>query len=61
MRTPRSSVKRTDFAVPLVPAWTVENSLDNADAGRLLTQDCPTPLVDSPTGHYTNTGTQNYA
>ena len=36
--------------------WTVQNSLDNADAGRPLTQDCPAPLVDSPTEHYTNTG-----
>ena len=36
--------------------WTVQNSLDNADAGRPLAQDCPAQLVDSPTGHYTNTG-----
>ena len=39
--------------------WTVQNLLDNADAGRPLTQDCPAPLVDSPTGHYTNTGTHS--
>ena len=36
--------------------WTVQNSLDNADAGRPLAQDCPVPLIDSLTGHYTNTG-----
>ena len=36
--------------------WTVQNSLDNADAGRPLAQDCP---ADSPTGHYTNTGTHS--
>ena len=24
-----------------------------------LAQDCPAPLVDSPTGHYTNTGTHS--
>ena len=36
--------------------WTIQNSLDNADASRPLTQDCPALLIDSPTGHYTNTG-----
>ena len=36
--------------------WTVQNSLDNADAGRRLA-DCPAPLIDSQTGHCTNTGT----
>ena len=39
--------------------WTVQNSLDNADAGKPLAQDCPAPLVDSSTGHYTNTGTHS--
>ena len=51
MRTPHYSVKRIDFAVPLV-----QNSLDNADAGRPLAQDCPAPLVDSTNEYYTNTG-----
>ena len=36
--------------------WPVQNSLDNADAGRPFAQDCPAPLIDSPTGHHTNTG-----
>ena len=45
------------FAVP--STWTVQNSLSNADAGRSLTQYCPAPLIDSPTGHYTNTGTHS--
>ena len=39
--------------------WTVQNLLNNVDAGRTLAQDCPTPLVDSSTGHYTNTGTHS--
>ena len=39
--------------------WTIQNSLDNADAGRPLAQDCPAPPIDSPTGHYTNTGTHS--
>ena len=39
--------------------WTIQSSLDNADAGRPLAQDCPAPLIDSPTGHYTNTGTHS--
>ena len=34
----------------------LRNSLDNADAGRPLAQDCPAPLIDSPTGHYINIG-----
>ena len=37
----------------------VQNSLNNADAGRPLAQDCPAPLIDSPTGHYVNTGTHS--
>ena len=44
IRTPRYSAKRTAFAVPLVPAWTVQNLVDNADAVRPLAQDCPAPL-----------------
>ena len=55
MWTPRYSIKRTDFCGPARP-WTVQNSLDNADAGRPLAQDCPAALIDSPTGHYTITG-----
>ena len=55
MRRPHYSIKRTDFAVPLVRTWTVQNLLDNA--GRPLTQDCPASLIDSPTGHFINTGT----
>ena len=39
MQTPRYSIEQTDFAVPLVPAWTVQNSLDNVDAGRCPAQD----------------------
>ena len=56
MRTPHYSVKQIDFAVPLV-----QNSLDNADAGRPLAQDCPAPLIDSPTGHCTNTGMHSFS
>ena len=39
--------------------WTVQNSLDNADTGMPLTQDCPAPLIDSTTGHYNSTGTHS--
>ena len=52
------SIKRTNFCGP-ASTWTVQNSLNNADAGRPLAQDCPALLVDSPTGHYTNTGTHS--
>ena len=38
---------------------TVQNSLDNADACMPLMQDWPVPLIDSPTGHYNNTGTHS--
>ena len=34
--------------------WTIQNSLDNVDTGRPLAQDCRAPLIDSPTGYYTN-------
>ena len=44
MQTPHYSVKRTDFAVPVVHTWTVQSSLDNVDAGRTLAQDCLVPL-----------------
>ena len=59
MQTPRYSVKWTDFAVPLVPRLYKIHSI--ADAGRPHAQDCPAPLIDSPTGHYTNTGTHSYS
>ena len=49
VQTLHYSVKRTDFAVLLIPGL-YKNSLNNADAGRPLTQDCPAPLIDSPTG-----------
>ena len=39
--------------------WTVQKSLDNVHVGRSLTQDCPASLIDSQTGHYTNTGTHS--
>ena len=58
MRTPHHSIKWTDFCGP-TSTWTVQNSLDNVDAGMPLAQDCPAPLVDSPTGHYTNTGSHS--
>ena len=35
-----------------VTYWTVQNLLDRADTGMA-------PLVDSPTGHYTNTSTHS--
>ena len=36
--------------------WTVQSSLDNADAHMPFTQGCPSLLIDSPTGHYNSTG-----
>ena len=50
--------KADSFCCP-ASTWTVQNSLDNADAGRSLTQDYPAPLIDSPIGHYTNIGTHS--
>ena len=58
MRTPRYSIKADRFCGP-TSTWTVQNSLNNADAGRPLAQDCLALLIDSPTGHYTNTGTHS--
>ena len=55
MWTPHYSIKQTDFCGPARP-WTVQTSVDNADAGSLFAHDCPTALIDSPTGHYTITG-----
>ena len=57
MQTPRYSVKWTVFGSS--STWTVQNSLDNADACKPLTQDCPPSLVKSITGHYNSTGTHN--
>ena len=37
----------------------VQDSLNNVKAGRLLAQDCPAPLIDSPTGHHANTSTHS--
>ena len=34
--------------------WTVQNSLDNADAHLPLTQGCPPLLINSTTRHYNN-------
>ena len=41
------------------PLRSAAYGLNNADAGRPLAQDCSSPLIDSPTGHYTNTGTHS--
>ena len=41
--------------------WTVQKSLNNPDAGRPLAQGCPALLIDSPTGHCTNTGTNSFS
>ena len=40
--------------VPLVPGLYKIHYNVNTDMP--LTQDCPVPLIDSPPGHYTNTG-----
>ena len=55
MRTLLLFCKAESFFGP-TSTWTVQNSLDNVDAGRCLTQDCPALLIDLTTGHYTNTG-----
>ena len=39
--------------------WTVQNSLQNADARKPLTQDCPPLLLDAMTGHHNSTGTHS--
>ena len=51
--------RNTDRFCGPASTQTVQNSLDNADAGRPLAQDCPASLVDSPTRCYTNTGTHS--
>ena len=60
MWTPCYFVKWTDFFA-LASTWTVQNLLENADTGMPLAQDCSAPLIDSPTGHYTSTGTPSYS
>ena len=57
--TDTSLFRKTDRFRGPASTWSVQNSLDNADAGRTLAQDFPAPLVDSPTGDYTNTGTHS--
>ena len=59
MRIDTSLFRKVDEFCGPASTWTVQNSLDNADAGRLLAQDCLAPLIDSPTGHITNTGTHS--
>ena len=39
--------------------WTVQNSLQNVDARKPLTQDCPPLLLDAMTGHHNSTGTHS--
>ena len=56
-----SLFRKADRFCSPASAWTVQNSLDNADAGRPLAQDCPAPLIDSPTGHCTNTGMHSFS
>ena len=51
--------RKTDRSCVPASTWTVQNLLHNADAGRHLAQDCPAPLIDSPNGQYTNTGTHS--
>ena len=58
MWTLRYSVKRTVFLGPS-STWTVQNSLDNEDAGMPLMQVCLTWLIDSTTGHYNSIGTHS--
>ena len=50
-----SSVGDQHFKPKLWNAWTVQNSLDNVDAGMLLAQDIPALLSDSTTEHYNST------
>ena len=39
--------------------WTVQNSLDNADAHLPLTQVCPPTLIDSTTEHFNTIGSHS--
>ena len=50
-----SSVGDQHFKPKLWNAWTVQNSLDNVDAGMPLAQDIPALLSDSTTEHYNST------
>ena len=54
-----SLFRKVDRFCGLAGTWTVQNSLNNADAGRSLAQDCPALLISSPTGHCTSTGTRS--
>ena len=56
-----SLFRKVDRFCSPASTWTVQNSLDNVDAGRPLAQDCPAPLIDSPTGHCINTGTHSFS
>ena len=58
MRTPHYSIKQTDFVVPLVPGLYKIHLIMLRLAG-LSYKDCLAPLIDSPTGHYTNIGTHS--
>ena len=60
LQNPETSLfRKADRFCGPTSTWTVQNPLDNADAGRPLAKDCPVPQVESPTGHYTNTGTHS--
>ena len=50
-----SLFRKADRFCSPASTWTVQNSLDNADADRPLAQDCPALPINSPTGHNTNT------
>ena len=56
----RTLFRKVDRFCDSASTWTVQNSLDNADAGRPLAQDCPASLIDPPTGHCTNTATHSF-
>ena len=56
-----SLFRKADRFCSPASTWTAQNSLDNVDAGRPLAQDYPAPLIDSPTGHCTNTGTHSFS
>ena len=55
------AIRKADRFCGPASTWTVQTSLDNADAGRPLAQDYPAPLIDSSTGHCTNTGTHSFS
>ena len=51
--------RKTDSFLGPSSTWTVQNSLDNEDAGMPLMQVCLTWLIDSTTGHYNSIGTHS--